>query len=194
MVVAAAVIFPNGASTATRASVPSCYALARDLESEAFENVGVVAFRRNSTLNREIPLLLTKRIGVIPVTISSPVPRSYWALVLEFSRAVWAGSCTELHMCSLLSSPLRLYCRGGTVPLLEVIGSKQRHRYATPPVRGYSVMGKSSRPRSLVVCSIALTEIAYLHSRSGQQARFNRAVCRACKGRVGAGPARGAIP
>src|SRR6266850_3841913 len=48
-----------------------------------FENVGVVAFRKELKLNREFQLLLTKRIGVFLVTISIALAtRSYWALVL----------------------------------------------------------------------------------------------------------------
>jgi O-antigen/teichoic acid export membrane protein len=48
-----------------------------------FENVGVVAFRKELKLNREFQLLLTKRIGVFLATISIALAtRSYWALVL----------------------------------------------------------------------------------------------------------------
>jgi O-antigen/teichoic acid export membrane protein len=56
-----------------------------------FENVGVVAFRKELKLNREFQLLLTKRIGVFLATISiALVTRSYWALVLgNLTGSAW---------------------------------------------------------------------------------------------------------
>lgn len=68
-----------------------------------FENVGVVAFRKELELHREFQLLLTKRIGVFLATISIALAtRSYWALVL----GILAGSVGGVVL-SYLFHPFR---------------------------------------------------------------------------------------
>src|SRR5258706_4931568 len=88
MVVAAAA-FPAGAFYGDSRLGPIMLWLSLATWIRGFENVGVVAFRKELKLNREFQLLLTKRIGVFLVTISIALAtRSYWALVL----GIFAGS------------------------------------------------------------------------------------------------------
>ncbi len=68
-----------------------------------FENVGVVAFRKELKLFREFQLLLIKRIATFLVTISIALAvRSYWALVL----GILAGSVGGVVL-SYLFHPFR---------------------------------------------------------------------------------------
>ena len=85
----AAAAFPAGAFYGDSRLGPIMLWLALATWIRGFENVGVVAFRKELQLNREFQLLLTKRIGVFLVTISIALAtRSYWALVL----GILAGS------------------------------------------------------------------------------------------------------
>jgi len=79
----AAAAFPAGAFYDDSRLGPIMLWLALATWIRGFENVGVVAFRKELQLNREFQLLLTKRIGVFLVAISIALAtRSYWALVL----------------------------------------------------------------------------------------------------------------
>jgi len=79
----AAAAFPAEAFYGDARLAPIMLWLALATWIRGFENVGVVAFRKDLQLNREFELLLTKRIAVFLVTISIALAtRSYWALVL----------------------------------------------------------------------------------------------------------------
>jgi len=78
----AAAAFPAGAFYGDPRLGPIMLWLSLSTWVRGFENVGVVAFRKELKLNREFQLLLTKRIGVFLATISFALAtRSYWALV-----------------------------------------------------------------------------------------------------------------
>src|SRR5262245_18204541 len=58
----------------------------------AFENIGVVEFRRELSLYREFQFLLVKRVAVFAVTVSAAfATRSYWALVAGILAGSLAG-------------------------------------------------------------------------------------------------------
>ncbi len=79
----AAAAFPAGAFYGESRLGPIMLSLALVTWIRGFENIGVVAFRKELELNREFRLLLTKRIVVFLVTVSIALAtRSYWALVL----------------------------------------------------------------------------------------------------------------
>jgi len=79
----AAAAFPAGAFYGDSRLGPIMLWLSLATWIRGFENVGVVAFRKELKFNREFQLLLTKRIGVFLATISIALAtRSYWALVL----------------------------------------------------------------------------------------------------------------
>jgi O-antigen/teichoic acid export membrane protein len=85
----AAAAFPAGAFYGDSRLGPIMLWLALATWIRGFENVGVVAFRKELQLKREFQFLLTKRVGVFLVTISiAMATRSYWALVL----GILAGS------------------------------------------------------------------------------------------------------
>src|SRR5882672_216697 len=99
----AAAAFPAGAFYGDSRLGPIILWLALATWIRGFENVGVVAFRKDLQLNREFQLLLTKRIGVFLVTISIALAtRSYWALVL----GTLAGSVGSVAL-SYLFHPFR---------------------------------------------------------------------------------------
>jgi lipopolysaccharide exporter len=78
----AAAAFPAGVFYSEARLGPIMLWLALATWIRGFENIGVVAFRKELQLHREFQLLLTKRIGVFLVTISVALAtRSYWALV-----------------------------------------------------------------------------------------------------------------
>jgi lipopolysaccharide exporter len=99
----AAAAFPAGAFYGDARLAPIMLWLAPATWIRGFENVGVVAFRKDLQLNREFALLLTKRIGVFLITISIALAtRSYWALVL----GTLAGSAGSVAL-SYLFHPFR---------------------------------------------------------------------------------------
>jgi len=99
----AAAAFPAGAFYGDSRLGPVMLWLALATWIRGFENVGVVAFRKELKLNREFQLLLTKRIGVFLATISIALAtRSYWALVL----GTLAGSVAGVAL-SYLFHPFR---------------------------------------------------------------------------------------
>lgn len=68
------------------------YGLAAGVFVQGFENVGVVAFRKELMLNREFGFLLAKRlIGVITGVVLAIAFRSYWALVAGSVASQLAG-------------------------------------------------------------------------------------------------------
>ena len=70
---------------------------------QGFENIGVVAFRKELKFNREFQLLLTRRVSVFLTTVSIALAtRSYWALVL----GIFAGSVCGV-LVSYLFHPFR---------------------------------------------------------------------------------------
>jgi len=138
-----------------------------------FENIGVVAFRKELKLFREFQLLLIKRIVAFLVTISIALAvRSYWALV----SGILAGSVVGVAL-SYLLHPFRprfdLAARG---ELLHF--SKWRvfdniiNTLATRAVD--LIIGKSLGPGPLGLFSLA-HEISFLPS-SELSAPINRAV------------------
>jgi O-antigen/teichoic acid export membrane protein len=99
----AALAFPAGVFYGDSRLGPIMLWLALATWIRGFENVGVVAFRKELELNREFQLLLTKRIGVFLATISIALAtRSYWALVL----GILAGSVGGVVL-SYLFHPFR---------------------------------------------------------------------------------------
>ena len=99
----AAVAFPAGIFYGDSRLGPIMLCLSLATWIRGFENVGVVAFRKELELNREFQLLLTKRIGVFLVTISIALAtRSYWSLVL----GILAGSVGGVAL-SYLFHPFR---------------------------------------------------------------------------------------
>src|SRR5882672_4405598 len=101
--VVAAAAFPAGAFYSDPRLGPIMLSLSLATWIRGFENVGIVAFRKDLQLNREFQLLLTKRLAVFLVTISIALAtRSYWALVL----GILAGSVGGVVL-SYLFHPFR---------------------------------------------------------------------------------------
>jgi lipopolysaccharide exporter len=138
-----------------------------------FENVGVVAFRKELKLFREFQLLLIKRIVSFVVTISiAIVVRSYWALVI----GILAGSAGGVVL-SYLFHPFRprldLTARGELLHfskwrVLDNIINTLANRSAD------LIIGRNLGPGPLGVYGLA-QEISYLPS-SELSAPINRAV------------------
>lgn len=80
-VLAAAAAYPASAFFGEPRLGPLLLLLSLATLARGFENVGVVAFRKELQLDREFRFLLARRIGVFVVTVSTAiVARSYWAL------------------------------------------------------------------------------------------------------------------
>jgi O-antigen/teichoic acid export membrane protein len=138
-----------------------------------FENVGVVAFRKELELNREFQLLLAKRVGVFLATISIALAtRSYWALVL----GILAGSVGGVVL-SYLFHPFR--------PRFDLTARAELLHFSKWMVFGNVVntiasraadliIGKSLGPGQLGLFNLA-HEIAHLPS-TELSAPINRAV------------------
>lgn len=138
-----------------------------------FENVGVVAFRKELKLFREFQLLLTKRIVTFLVTVSIALAvRSYWALVL----GILAGSVSGVGL-SYLFHPFRpRFALTARSELLHF--SKWRvfdNILNTMATRAVDIIiGRSLGPGPLGLFGLAY-EISYLPS-SELSAPINRAV------------------
>jgi len=138
-----------------------------------FENVGVVAFRKELELNREFQLLLTKRIGVFLATISIALAtRTYWALVL----GTLAGSVSGVVL-SYLFHPFRprfdLTARGELLHFSKwIVFNNVINTFATRAAD--LVIGKSLGPGPLGLFNLAY-EISHLPS-TELSAPINRAV------------------
>ena len=172
MVVAAAA-FPAGAFYSDSRLGPIMLWLSLATWIRGFENVGVVAFRKELKLNREFQLLLTKRIGVFLVTISiALVTRSYWALVL----GIFAGSVGGVVL-SYMFHPFRprfdLTARGELFHFSKwIVFNNVINTLASRAAD--LVIGKSLGPGPLGLFNLAY-EIAYLPS-TELSAPVNRAV------------------
>lgn len=169
----AAAAFPAGAFYGDSRLAPIMLWLSLATCIRGFENIGIVAFRKELRLFREFQLLLAKRILAFLVTISIALAlRSYWALVW----GTLAGSLSGVVL-SYLFHPFRprfdLAARG---ELLHF--SKWRvidnilNTFANRAVD--IIVGKTLGPGPLGLFSLA-QEISYLPS-SELSAPINRAV------------------
>ena len=169
----AAAAFPAGAFYGDSRLGPIMLWLALATWIRGFENVGVVAFRKELELNREFQLLLTKRIGVFLATISIALAtRTYWALVL----GTLAGSVSGVVL-SYLFHPFRprfdLTARGELLHFSKwIVFNNVINTFATRAAD--LVIGKSLGPGPLGLFNLAY-EISHLPS-TELSAPINRAV------------------
>lgn len=76
------------------------YCLALGLFVQGFENIGIVAFRKELTLHKDFWFLLAKKITAFTITVSCALyMRNYWALIIGMvsSRFVGVGLSYLVH-------------------------------------------------------------------------------------------------
>jgi len=158
----AAAAYPAGAFYGDSRLGPIMLWLSLATLIRGFDNVGVVAFRKELKFNREFQLLLTKRIVGFLVTISIALAtRSYWALVL----GILAGSVGGVVL-SYLFHPFRprfdLTARGELLHFSKwVVFSNIINTLASRAAD--LIIGKSLGPGPLGLFNLAY-EISYLPS------------------------------
>ncbi len=76
------------------------YFLAIGLLAQGFENIGIIAFRKELTLHKEFWFLLVKKLAAFVITVTCALlMRNYWALIIGMvsSRVIGVGLSYLVH-------------------------------------------------------------------------------------------------